>query len=406
MLPVAEAQNIILEAVTPLPEETAALETALGQILAEPLISKFPLPPFDNSAMDGFAVIAADTAGAGPNNPRSLQISEDLPAGVAPQRKVLSGSAAQIMTGAPLPQGADAIVPVEETRPGEAGEILFLQEAKAGAHIRPAGEDFPAGATVLSPGQELGPGELGLAASLGLTRIKVIRRPRVAIITTGSEIIPPGKPLRPGSIYDSNSILLAGLVKAAGGEVACACRIEDTEAAVTAALKECASADIILTTGGVSVGKYDFVKSALEKLGKIIFWQVAMKPGKPVVFGKILNHPVFGLPGNPVSVLVTFAVFVLPALRKMAGRKDYLPPPILAALENPVTHKPSRREYVQGFAFVRDGELRVQASAKRGSGMLGATAGANCLLVIPEESSNLAAGAKVEIILLRPWGSA
>jgi molybdopterin molybdotransferase len=406
MLPVDEAQKIVLNAVTTLPAEIVPLGSALGQVLAEPISTPFPLPPFDNSAMDGFAVIAADTAGAAPENPRRLKIIEDLPAGTAPQKKVIPGAVAQIMTGAPVPLGADAIAPVEDTRPGPAGEIEILREAKVSAHIRPAGEDFPANAVVLEAGPELGPGELGLVASTGLAEVKVIRRPRVAIITTGSEIIAPGQPLRPGTIYNSNAATLAGLVKEAGGEVTFLLQVDDTEAAVAATLQECASADIILTTGGVSVGKYDFVKTALEKLGKIIFWQVAMKPGKPVVFGKIFDRPLFGLPGNPVSVLVTFAVFVLPALRKMAGHQDYHPATIAAILENAVTHKPPRREFIQGTAFNRAGELWVRASSKRGSGMLGAAAGANCLVVIPEASPNLSSGDKVEIILLRPWSSA
>jgi len=400
VLTVEEAQQAVLASVEALPPERMPLLQAMGCVLAEALVAGIALPPFDNSAMDGYAVIAEDTRGATPGTPRALAVIEDLPAGKSPTRGIERGKAARIMTGAAVPAGADAVVIVEHTRPGPSGSAEVLVEARPGDNIRSAGEDIRAGEVALPPGQVLGPAELGLAAALGYTHVTVIRRPRVAIVTTGSELIPPGQDLPPAAIYNSNQVTLAARVLGAGAEVAQLLHVADDEGAVEGALRRCSEADLILTTGGVSVGEYDFVKAALERLGEIRFWRVLMKPGKPVAFGKVLGRPLFGLPGNPLSALVTFEILVAPALRKMAGREDCLPRTAQAALLTDVSHTPPRRDYVQALAQLTEDGYLVQPAAKRGSAMLTSAVGANCLLVIPEQSTGLRAGEQVTVILL------
>jgi len=406
MLTIEEAQSVVLASVSPLPSEPMRLSEALGCVLAEPVVAPISLPPFDNSAMDGFAVVAQDTRGATPSAPCALRVIEDVPAGTVPERQVQPGTAARIMTGAPVPRGADAVVIVEHTRPGLSGTVEILAPAEPGDNIRPAGEDLAAGEVALSPGQVLGPGELGLAAALGCTHVTAIRRPRVAIVTTGSELVAPGEKLRPGAIYNSNQTAIVASVTRLGAEVVKSLHAADDETAVEEALGGCVDADLILTVGGVSVGDYDFVKVALERLGEIKFWRVLMKPGKPVAFGKVLGHPVFGLPGNPISALVTFEVLVAPALRKMSGRQDCLPRTVLATLSADVRHKPGRREYRQAFTSHADSGFAVQPSVKRGPAMLTSAIGANSLLVIPEKSEGLRAGERVTVILLAQGGLA
>ena len=423
MISIDEAQRIVLDSVSPLPPERMALLDALGCVLAEAVVAMIPLPPFDNSAMDGYAVAAEDTRGASRDNPRALKVAEDLPAGTAPARRVQRGTAARIMTGAPLPPGADAVVMVVETLArgtstgsgspredragppraksrGGRGEVEILREAEPGDNVRPAGEDIEAGVVALSPGLTLGPGELGLAAALGCATVVAIRRPSVAVLTTGSELVEPGEELKPGAIYNSNQAALATRVLSVGAKVAKCLHVEDEADAVERALRECADADIILTTGGVSVGEYDFVKIALERLGEIKFWQVRMKPGKPVAFGEVLGRPLFGLPGNPVSALVTFELLAAPALRRLAGHENCMPTTVKARLLTGLSHKPPRREYVQAVTQHGEDGYVVQPSQKRGSAMLTSTVGANSLVVIPEESVGVRAGEMVDVILL------
>ena len=403
MLTVDEAQRIVLQSVPQLPAERVPLLDALGCTLSEQVVADLDLPPFDNSAMDGYAVVAADTSGATPENPRALKVVEDLPAGAAPARRVEPGTAARIMTGAPIPPGADAVVMVERTRPGGPGSVAVLEPAAAGDNIRPAGEDIRRGELALSPGEVLGPGEMALLAALGRTSVAVTRRPRASVLITGSELVAPGQPLEhcslpAGAIYDSNATLMAARLMSAGARVDRCLHAADDERAVEEALRDCADSDIMLTTGGVSVGQYDFVKVALQRLGEIKFWRVLMKPGKPVAFGTVLGRPLFGLPGNPVSALVTFELLVAPALRKMMGRKDCLPPTVHAVLLSDIDHKPGRREYRQAVTRATDDGYVVQASEKRGSAMLTSTVGANSLVVIPEPSPGLRAGEKVTVI--------
>jgi len=404
VLTIEEAQAVVLAAVATLPSERIPLLQALGCVLAEPVVAPIQLPPFDNSAMDGFAVVAEDTRGATPESPSRLEVLEDVPAGATPERQVQPGTATRVMTGAPISPGADAVVIVEHTRPGLSGTVEVFVPAAPGDNIRPAGEDIAAGQAALSPGQVLGPGELGLISALGQTHVTAIRRPRVAIITTGSELVEPGQELRPGTIYNSNRAAIAASVLRSGWEVAHCLHVADDESALEQALRGCADADLLLTTGGVSVGEHDFVKTVLARIGDIKFWRVLMKPGKPVAFGTVFGRPLFGLPGNPVSALVTFEMLVAPALRRMSGRQSCLPLTVQARLLSDVRHRPGRREYRQSIASYSDGDLVVEPSEKRGSAMLTSTVGANSLLVIPEESTGLHAGERVTVVLLGHGG--
>ncbi|MFB3881059.1 MAG: gephyrin-like molybdotransferase Glp [Armatimonadota bacterium] len=400
MLTVEQAQSAALESVSALPSERLPFLQALGRVLAEPISATTPLPPFDNSAMDGFAVIAADTAGATPATPRALKLVGDIPAGAVLHGRVGPGTAARIMTGAPLPEGADAVVMVERTRPGAAGTIEILAPAQPGDNVRRMGEDIGAGETALDAGQLLGPGELGVAAALGCTHVIAVRRPRVAIVTTGSELTNPGDRLKPGAIYNSNQTAIAACVLRSGCEVAVALHVDDDEVALEGALQICANADAIVTVGGVSVGDYDYVKAVLARLGDIKFWRLLMKPGRPFAFGTLFGLPLFGLPGNPISALVTFEVLVAPALRKMAGRRDRLPLTTEARLLSDLRHKPGRREYCQAVTRWTEGGLVVEPSPKQGSAMLNSVVGSNSLVVIPEISGGLRAGERVTVVLL------
>ncbi len=405
MLTVDEAQRIALDGVAALPARRMPLLKALGCILADPLIAPINSPPFDNSAMDGYAVIASDTEGATANAPRRLRLLEELPAGFVANLRVTPGTATRIMTGAPLPPGADAVVIVEVTR-SQNEVVEVLHAVSPGENVRRAGEDIRVDEVALPAGQRLGPGEIGLAASLGFASVRAVPRPRVAIITTGTELVEVGGPLPPGSIYNSNQPLLAALLMTEGARVAKHRHVPDEEEAVEAALRECASADLILTAGGVSVGKYDFVRTVLDRLGEISLWKVRMKPGKPVAIGRLFERPLFGLPGNPISCLVTFAVLVAPALRKMAGQSDCMPFEVQARLEHNISHKLGRREFVQADTRYVGGEYVTAPRAKRGSAMLSAALGANSLVVLPEDCPGLSAGEKVTVIMLRGPGGA
>ena len=404
MLTIEQAQAAVMQSVSPLPAEHRPLLAALGCVLAQSVVAEVPLPPFDNSAMDGFAVIAEDTLVATTGAPRRLEVIEDVPAGTTPQRALRSGTAARIMTGAPIPEGADAVVMVEHTRPGPPGTVDVLVPVAPGANIRPAGEDIAVGQVALSPGRLLGPGELGLASALGYTHVTCVRRPRVAIVTTGSELVAPGEALTPAAIYNSNQVAIASSVLRSGAEIAQCLHVADDEAALERALATCADADLLLTTGGVSVGEHDLLKLVLQRIGDIKFWRVLMKPGKPVAFGTVYGRPLFGLPGNPISALVTFELLVFPALRNMAGRENCLPLTVEATLLSDLPHKPGRREYRQAHTRWTDSGFVVQPSEKRGSAMLTSTIGANSLVVIPEESEGMRAGDRVSVIVLGHGG--
>jgi molybdopterin molybdotransferase len=408
MLSVEEALETILARTPTLPAERIPLLEALGRVLAEDIVADIAMPPFDNSAVDGYAVRAEDTIGAGPQTPVVLRIVADIPAGTVSETPIVPGTAARIMTGAPVPTGADAIVMVEDTRPLEGERVAILEAVKQGWYVRLTGEDVPRGAVVLEAGTRIRAAEVAMLATLGRAFVSTVRPARVAVVSTGDElvaveegVIPP-----PGKIRDSNRYALAALVRESGAEVHSLTHIPDEPAATEATLRACADpasgADVIVTAGGVSVGDRDFVRPALEKLGTLALWRVAMKPGKPLAFGRIGETLFFGLPGNPVSAMVTFELFVRPALWKMAGRAacELARRQVPAVLRTAIPHQPGRREYVRASTTVEGERFVTQPTGAQGSGILRSMTLANSLIVLPTESTGAAAGETVKVLLL------
>jgi len=400
MIPVSQAIEVILGALRPLPPEKVCILDARGRVLAEDVYAPRDLPPRDNSAMDGYACRRADLAvGA------RLRVVEEIPAGSQGTRPVEAGEAVKIMTGAPVPQGADAVVPVEDTEAD--GEWVVIRAAPgSGTHIRPAGEDVRAGELVLPRGGVVRPPEVGMLASLGRSFVSVHQRPRVAILATGDEIVDVDAPTEGGRIVNSNSYGLAAQVTEAGGVPVLLGIGRDDPAGLRQMLERAGGADVVLTTGGVSMGDYDFVRPVLAEHGvEVRFWQVAMKPGKPLVFGLRQGVPYFGLPGNPVSALVGFEEFVRPALRFLQGHRRLFRPVYEAVLSEeagPVKGKSGRTEFVR-CRVERDGHgLRVVSTKKQGSGILKTLVEANALLVLPESSEGAVPGERVQVQVYDP----
>jgi molybdopterin molybdotransferase len=349
VLTVAQARERVLAAVQPIDPEDMLLADAIGHVLARDLAAPHPLPRFANSAMDGFAVRSADVATASESEPVVLEVIGEVRAGggSGEEVSVQAGTAARIMTGAPVPPGADAIVPVELTE--DSGDKVAVKEtAPVGRHVRPAGDDVAAGDVVVRAGTEIGAGEAALLASLGLSPLPVRRSPKVAVLVTGDELVPPEADPGPGQIRDSNSIALHALVEAAGGTVVPIGPVPDERAGVVAAFERAAElSELVVSSGGVAVGKYDFVKEVVAELGSVDMWRVAMQPGKPVVLGSVRATPFLGLPGNPVSIHVSFEQFVRPAIRKMRGCKDLLRPVVSATLGERLSKPPGRMHFVR-----------------------------------------------------------
>ena len=360
MLSVEQALEKILSHVDILDTEESPLLDCLGQVLAEDVYSNIDIPPLDNSAMDGYAVRSKDTHGASPKSPRFLRVIDTVAIGSIPKLKLEPGTAIRIMTGAPIPKGADSVVRFEDTddaqRKGSSTEIGILVEVEPGRDVRRAGEDIAKGSLVLSQGVIIRPSEVGVLASLGCSGVRVIRRPRVAILATGDELVDINQPLPAGKIYNSNTYSVAALVQRYGGIPKLLGIALDSEDAVVAGFRQGLDADILITTGGVSLGDYDVVKDALTKQGKIDFWKVRVKPGKPLAFGMIrgrdqaggvTNIPFLGLPGNPVSAMVTFELFVRPAILKMMGKENLTKPTIEAVIEEPIVNTDGRRIFTR-----------------------------------------------------------
>jgi molybdopterin molybdotransferase len=391
----------ILSAVGPLPPRPLPLPEAHGCVLAEDVYAAIALPGFDNSAMDGYAVRAADVANASDGDPVRLPVVGDIPAGAATLSPVGPGEAARIMTGAPLPPGADAIVQVEFTD-GRMGTVAVRHPVAAGTHVRRAGDDVAAGALVLASGSVLDAARIGLLAAVGVARPSVHPRPRVAVLSTGSELVEVGEPVGAGQIVDSNSHAVAAAAVEAGATAERLAGVPDDPARFAAVLREAAKrADVIVTTGGVSVGAYDVVKQVLIGLPTMRFDRVAMQPGKPQGFGTVEGTVLFTLPGNPVSALVSFELFARPALLRMRGFTDLLRPRVEVTVAEAITSPPGRRSFPRVRLESRgDGTFAARPAGGQGSHQMAALAVADALLVVPEDMTQAPVGTRLPAILV------
>jgi molybdopterin molybdotransferase len=399
-VPVEFLQSRILEAISPLGDFPQPLMDALGLATAEDVVADLPLPTFDNSAMDGYAVVQSDTVGAAEDAPVELPVVGEIGAGRAGLLAMSPGTAVKIMTGAPVPAGADAVVPYEWTDRGVA-RVRIDRAPEPGQHIRRAGEDVSEGDLLVEDGTVLGPRQLGLLAAVGRGTVRSRPRPRVVVISTGSELREAGTPLGHDGIYDGNSFLLAAAARSVG---AIAYRVgivpDEPRAFMDALSDQLVRADMVITSGGVSQGDFDVVKEALSPLGSVWFGPVMMQPGKPQGFGVVGEDdvPIFALPGNPVSSYVSFQVFVLPALRKMMGKLPFVRPTVKARLTHPVRSPEGRRQYVRATFDVENGT--VTPVGGHGSHLIGDLANADCLAVVPEDRTFASAGSTVEVLRL------
>jgi molybdopterin molybdotransferase len=408
LITVEEALAEILSHVRPLGPERVPILEALGRVLAEQIVSDIDIPPFDNSAMDGYAVRAADVAVV----PARLAVRGSVAAGYVAAELLEPGTAIRIMTGAPLPNGADAVVPFEETSDADRSKEARLAAPAAGIevrlaiktrdNVRPAGEDLRRGELVMAPGRVIRAQEVGVLASLGRPSVLVHRRPRVAILATGDELLEVDEPLAPGKIRNSNEYTNTALVTRTGGVPIRLGIARDTAGELTAKIRAglAEGADLFLTSGGVSVGDYDVVKDVLGAEGRMQFWQVNMRPGKPLAFGLLPGGvPLIGLPGNPVSAMVSFEQFARPAILKMLGHTDLAKPTIQALLDEPVTTS-GRRTYARVVVTRREGRYHARTTGGQGSGVLTSMAKANGLAIVPEGADYLAAGTEVTVQML------
>jgi molybdopterin molybdotransferase len=392
----------ILAAVSPLSPLDLTLQDAHGCVLFEDVSSTFPLPPFDNSAMDGYAVRRSDVATAPPDAPVQLPVVGDIAAGSSGPYTVQPGLCVRIMTGAPIPAGADAVVPVEWTDGGVA-QVSIRRSPAPAQHIRRAGEDAPVGTTVLRAGTHLGATQIGLLAAVGRELVSARPRPRVVVLSTGSELVDPGTPLSTGKIPDANSTLLTSAAREAGGIAFRVGIVPDDPRLLLDTLEDqLIRADAVVTSGGISVGAYDVVKEAINRIGEVQFDRVAMQPGMPQSFGLIGpdRTPFFGLPGNPVSAYVSFEVFVRPALRRMLGVEPINRPTVRARLTSPLTSPPGKRSFARAHLTVAKGQYSVEPVGGSGSHLIASLAGANALVVVPERTTEVAAGEAVTVMLL------
>ena len=401
MLNVEEVQERILAGIETQGPETISALDAVGRILAEDIDADMSVPPWDNSAMDGFAVRAEDIADAVATSPIILRVVADLPAGQAPDRAVGEGEAIRIMTGAPVPLGADTVVRFEDTSSDGDGVEIFVA-VPLGENVRRAGEDVREGDTVLREGASLRPQEVGMLALAGRETVSVIRRPTVALLATGDEIVGPGEPVPPGKIRNINSYTNAAQVRKYGGVPMMLGTVADDADSIRRTIRRAIAdgVDILVTSGGVSVGDYDFVKQILAEEGEIEFWWINMKPGKPMAYGRISGIPFFGLPGNPVSAMISFELFVRPAIAKMLGQALRPPRSVRARLRDPVTRKDDRRHYLRVRLTRAEDGWDATLTGDQGSGILRSLVAADGLAVIPEDAPHLEAGSEVDVLLL------
>jgi len=402
-LKISEAQRIIFESVAILGSEMVALEQSLGRVLSDDILANRDLPPFDVSAMDGFAVRSTDLAAA----PVIFKIVEDIRAGDMPAVTLLAGQCARIMTGAPMPPGADAVIRVEDTQEISANTVQIEVSVKSGHDVRPKGENMQSGDVVLPAGTEITPGVIGVLATVKAAQMQVYRRPRVAILSTGNELEAMNDPVDPNNIPNSNSYALMAQVQALGIEPVLLGIARDDPVELEQYLLRGLEYDVLLVSGGTSVGVHDYVRPTIEKLGvSMKFWRVAMKPGHPLAFGvmhrtaKASESFVFGLPGNPVSSMVCFEEFVAPALRRMMGNPRPYRRTVTARLAHPVKMQPGRTEFIRVQLTQDDAGYLASSTGTQSSGALLSMARADGLLVMPADSTGLAAGDKVTVQLL------
>ncbi len=421
LIKVEEALNTILSKVTPVETELVSLSQSFGRVLAEPIVSQVNVPPFANSAMDGYAIVAADSKDASKKSPILLKVIDHIPAGATPSKEVSVQTAARIMTGAPMPAGADAVIRFEETSehiPADGlseDEVLLYGSVQPGDNVRLAGEDIKAGQTILNTGRRLRPQDVGVLAAVGQAQAVVYRRPRVAILATGDELVDIDEPIEPGKIRNSNEYVQAAMVEKYGGEAItlgiARDTVEDLTAKIHAGLTQ--NVDLFLTSAGVSIGDFDMVKTVLAGEGEMQFWQVGIKPGKPLAFGMLHNQnadsrlsasvPLIGLPGNPVAAMVAFEVFARPAILKLSGQSSWEKTTITATLDEDVTNS-GRRHYMRAFVYPDENGYRVTTRGSgvqvQGSGILTSMVWANGLVVVPESVTNLPAGASIQVWIL------
>ena len=413
MLSVEEALERVLREFHPLEPERVPILESLGRVLAEDVYADVDIPPHANSSMDGYAVLAADTSGASRGAPVRLRCVGEVAAGYIPETEVTPGTAIRIMTGAPIPPGADGVVRVEDTEAG--GEwVNVFTEVPVGQYVRPAGEDVRRGELVLRRGTFVRPQEIGMLATLGHKEALVTRRPRVAILATGDEVVEIDAPLTPGKIRNANSYSNAAQVVKCGGIPVMLGIARDRVGELTEKIRAglAQGVDLFLTSGGVSVGDFDVVKEVLAAEGEIGFWRVRMKPGKPLAFGRIglppeaggpggvKTVPVLGLPGNPVSVMVSFEMFARPAILKMLGLAELERPVVEATLMDEVKHKDGRRHFLRVRVEQHEGAYRAYLTGEQGSGILSSMVEASALAIIPEEWTHAPAGARVWVMML------
>ena len=406
MLTVEEARARILAHIRPLAGEEIPLTAALDRILAEDAVAHDETPPFINSAMDGYALRTEDTRGATADAPVTLRLAGEVPAGSVYQGTVAAGEAVRILTGAPVPAGSDAVLQQELTEVAD-GRVSLRQPVEIGANIRPAGGDIRPGMRLIPAGAQLGPAEIALLAAAGIHPARVTRRPRVAILATGDELAPLGEGLRPGQIRETNSPYLIAAVLRAGAEPVPLGIAHDNADEIRAKLQEAGAADLILTSGGVSVGDYDLVKQILAEQGNIDFWRVRMRPGKPLAFGLLGETPLLGLPGNPASAAVTFELFGRPTIRRMLGCARIERPLVRARLVGDDIARSDRRHFVRVRLSARESVLEARQTGAQDSHLISSLRGASAYLVIEEGTGAVAAGEMVPALLLNdalPWG--
>lgn len=413
MLSVEDARERILTYFKPLGTVEVPLLDALGLTLAEDLTADFDIPPLANSAMDGYAVRASDVVSASNSEPVVLPVDGYIAAGYVPDRPLAEGTAMRIMTGAPIPDGADTVVPFEDTDEDERGAespaitaIGIKLNAEPGENIRPAGEDVQRGTKVVAKGTELTPGVIGVAASLGRTSVKTIRRPVVAIVSTGDELVEPGEELSPGKIYNSNAYSVAAIAEKHGAVAEIVGTARDSIASLESLLEQAVEYDMVVTSAGVSKGDYDVVKDVLAKGGEIALWSVRMRPAKPLAFGALRTKdgrmvPHLGLPGNPVSAMVAFEQFGRPAIRVMLGKRPLPKPSVTATLDDPVHNYDGRRVYARVEVYRdEEGKYRARSTGTQSSGALHSMARAQGLAICPDDVETVPAGDEIKVEML------